>query len=114
MGSHGRECCGRYGDHRTADADRRRLRGFHQQRPALTICEAIGQQQLQEQVVTQLLRTVFRLLHPAVEDRAIRAGATANATAFNNVALKVAREHPDLLKQQAWSSVSRYVATEKA
>src|ERR1700722_19944244 len=42
------------------------------------------------------------------------AGATANATAFNNVALKVAREHPDLLKQQAWSSVSRYVATEKA
>jgi phospholipase C len=40
-------------------------------------------------------------------------GATANAMAFNNVALKVAREHPDLLKQQAWSAVSRYLAAQK-
>jgi phospholipase C len=47
----------------------------------------------------------------AIPSRA--AGATANAIAFKNVALKVAREHPDLLKQQAWSSVSRYLAAEQ-
>jgi phospholipase C len=41
------------------------------------------------------------------------AGATSNASAYNSVALKVAREHPDLLRQPAWSSLARYIVDEK-
>ena len=37
------------------------------------------------------------------------AGATANAKAFQNVAVKVAREHPDLLTHPGWGALARYV-----
>ena len=37
------------------------------------------------------------------------AGAAANAQAFQNVALKVARDHPDLLAHPGWGALARYV-----
>ena len=36
-------------------------------------------------------------------------GATANAQAFHNVALKVARDHPDLLASPGWAHLATYV-----
>jgi phospholipase C len=48
---------------------------------------------------------------PATEPAA--PGAAANAQAFQNVALKVARDHPDLLAHPAWGALARYVGSVK-
>ncbi len=40
-------------------------------------------------------------------------GAAANAQAFQNVALKLARDHPDLLAHPGWSALARYVSSVK-
>jgi len=37
------------------------------------------------------------------------AGAAANAQAFRHAALKIARDHPDLLAHPGWSALARYV-----
>jgi phospholipase C len=36
-------------------------------------------------------------------------GATANARGLHNVALKIARDHPELLDQPGWAALKRYV-----
>jgi hypothetical protein len=37
-------------------------------------------------------------------------GAAANARGLHNVALKIARDHPELLDQPGWRALKRYVA----
>jgi phospholipase C len=38
------------------------------------------------------------------------AGAAANARGLHNVALKIARDHPELLDQKGWAALKKYVA----
>jgi phospholipase C len=46
---------------------------------------------------------------PAIGAPGAAPGAAANAQAFHNAAVKVAEEHPDLLRSAGWSALTQYI-----